>query len=189
MIDLQRPSFNDAFELSEKYKVPLHPYYNLFWHDITVDDLIILSDYIKKHGRIADSSLILPKTDEIKKILIELGALHKQKEGNLVIDRYTYPIIRCCGLNIEGKNIIEEKRHKILENYDKNKDILSLISHLAGITVKAKAPFRIGTRMGRPEKAAERKMRPPPHVLFPIGNYGGNQRLVRNAASFGKIEV
>jgi len=43
--------------------------------------------------------------------------------------------------------------------------------------------------MGRPEKAAARKMRPPPHVLFPIGNYGGNQRLIRNAAAAGIIEV
>ena len=43
--------------------------------------------------------------------------------------------------------------------------------------------------MGRPEKAADRKMRPPPHVLFPIGNFGGNQRLIRNAADLGTIEI
>ncbi len=43
--------------------------------------------------------------------------------------------------------------------------------------------------MGRPEKAAARKMRPPPHVLFPLGNYGGNQRLLRTAAEKGDIEV
>ena len=189
IIDLQKPSFDDAVELATKYNIPLHPYYNLFWHDITVDDLLLLSNYIREHGKIDDSFLILPKNDEIKRILIELGALHKQKEGNIIIGRYSYPIIRCCGLNIKGENIIEEERRKILDNVDKNKEIISLVTHLAGVTIRAKAPFRIGTRMGRPEKAAERKMRPPPHVLFPIGNYGGNQRLIRNAANIGKIEV
>ncbi len=32
-------------------------------------------------------------------------------------------------------------------------------------------------------------MRPPPHVLFPLGDYGGNQRLVKNAAENVTIEV
>ena len=43
--------------------------------------------------------------------------------------------------------------------------------------------------MGRPEKASPRRMRPPPHVLFPVGNYGGNQRLINSAAEKGKIKV
>ena len=189
-IDLQKPSHMDAFEISTKYNIPLHPYYNLFWHDIAPDDLVLLSSYVKEHGEIDnDSSLVLPINDDIKNILIELGVLHKQKEGNLIIDRYSYPLIRCCGLNIKEKTIVEDKRRKILEKIDEDKDIMSLVSNLAGINVRARAPFRIGTRMGRPEKAAERKMRPPPHVLFPIGNYGGNQRLIRNAADVGKIEV
>ena len=189
-IDLQKPSYMDAFEISTKYNIPLHPYYNLFWHDIVPDDLALLSNYVKEHGEIDnDSSLILPRNDEIKNILVELGALHKQKEGNLIIDRYSYPIIRCCGLNIKDKSIVEDKSHKNLEDVDDSKDVISLVSHLAGIDIRAKAPFRIGTRMGRPEKAAERKMKPPPHVLFPIGHYGGNQRLIRNAADIGKIEV
>jgi hypothetical protein len=32
-------------------------------------------------------------------------------------------------------------------------------------------------------------MRPPPHVLFPLGDYGGNQRLVKTAAENVTIEV
>jgi DNA polymerase II large subunit len=34
----------------------------------------------------------------------------------------------------------------------------------------------IAVRVGRPEKAAERKMKPPVHVLFPIGSKGGSTR-------------
>ena len=75
-------------------------------------------------------------------------------------------MLLCCGLVAKEKKIVEKKGIK------ENKDVIALVSDLSDITIRAKAPFRIGTRMGRPEKAAERKMRPPPHVLFPIGNNG-----------------
>jgi DNA polymerase II large subunit len=186
-INLKEPSWTDAIEISTKYKVSLHPYYNLFWHDITREDLVLLSKYVKEHGKLGkDLSLILPKDDEIKRILIELGALHKYRDGNFILNRYSNPVIRCCGLEIKEDKIVETDRLKNLKSKD---DTVSIVSKLLGITVRPRAPFRIGTRMGRPEKAAARKMRPPPHVLFPIGNYGGNQRLIRNAADLGKIEV
>jgi DNA polymerase II large subunit len=43
--------------------------------------------------------------------------------------------------------------------------------------------------MGRPEKAKERMMKPPVHVLFPLGNFGGIQRLVKTAAENTNISV
>ena len=188
-INLVALSPKDAFEISIRYDVPLHPYYNLFWHDIDIGDLKKLSDYIKANGKIKDESLTLPKDDDIKRLLIELGCLHKQREGNLIIDRYSYPLIRCCGLDIKDNNIVESERFEFLSKVDEKDNLLFVVTKLAGITVRPRSPYRIGTRMGRPEKAAARKMRPPPHVLFPIGDYGGNQRLIRNAADIGTIEV
>ena len=188
-INLEKPSFKDAFEISVRYNVPLHPYYNLFWHDITIEELKKLSLFIKENGKIVDESLILPKDDEIKRILVELGCLHIQREGNLIIDRYFYPLVICCGLDNKNNSIIETERFKILSKLDEKEKTTSAVSKLAGITIKPRSPYRIGTRMGRPEKAAARKMRPPPHVLFPIGNLGGNQRLIRNAADLGTIEI
>ena len=189
-INLQEPSATDTFEISKKYDVPLHPFYNLFWHDITPDELVFLSKKVREHGKITeDSKLALPKDTETKRILVELGALHKQREENLILDRYSYALIRCCGLDIKDKIIVDTERFKILENIKDGDETVSLVSRLADIQIIARAPFRIGTRMGRPEKASPRKMRPPPHVLFPLGNYGGNQRLIRIAAEKGKIEV
>ena len=51
------------------------------------------------------------------------------------------------------------------------------------------APCRIGCRMGRPEKAAPREMKGKPHCIFPIGNEGGPQRLITEAANKGTILV
>ena len=188
-INIKQPEFKDSFEISKKYDIALHPYYNLFWHDITVNDLKTLSNYVKESGSFSESTLILPKDNELKRILIELGALHKQREGNLILDRYSQAIIRCCGLDLKENKIIESERFEIIKNAKEEDDIILLVSKLANVTIKPRSPFRIGTRMGRPEKAAARKMKPPPHVLFPIGNYGGNQRLIRDAADLIKIDV
>lgn len=189
-INLKQPSFPDAIELSTKYNIPLHPYYNLFWHDITKEDLIQLINYVKKHGKIENNKLILPKNNEIKRILINLGALHIQRQDNIILDRYTPALIRCCGLDIKENQIIETDRYKQLDEIIKNEEnITQIVTKLSGVAIKPRAPTRIGARMGRPEKAAARKMRPPPHVLFPVGDYGGNQRLIRNAAEKGIIEV
>ncbi len=40
---------------------------------------------------------------------------------------------------------------------------------------------------GRPEKAKERKMKPPVQVLFPIGLAGGPSRDIKKAAEEGKV--
>ena len=185
-INLEKPTWDEAIFLSKKYKIPLHPYYNLFWHDITLEDLKRLREYIKNNGEIEEEKLTIPDDKDIKNILIEIGALHKKREEKLIFERYTQPLITCLGLEIKDKKIVEKNK---IKNTKKEENIIQTISELSGIQIRPRAPFRIGTRMGRPEKAAERKMRPPPHVLFPVGNYGGNQRLLGKAAEKSKIEV
>ena len=75
-IDLKNPSSKDVFDLSECFSIPLHPNYNLFWHDIENDMLIKLSNFIKDQGKIHNDEelkLILPNNREIKNILIPLN--------------------------------------------------------------------------------------------------------------------
>jgi DNA polymerase II large subunit len=175
--------------LSEHYHIPLHPDYNLFWHDLPTKDVVKLAGFIKTQGTIVmedQLTLVLPNTPELKTILIELGALHTQREGTLRLDRYVYPLIRCTGLDVNDGRLIDTARSSPPSETETTP---SYVSRLAGVTVRARAPFRIGARMGRPEKASPRKMRPPPHVLFPLGNYGGSQRLVTTAAENELIEI
>ena len=187
-IDLKHPSFNESVEISLKYNIPIHPDYNLFWHDITTLQVKELSKFVKENGVIDENdNLILPINQHVKDILIDLGVLYKKKIDTIVIGKYSLPLIRCLGLDIKDGNIIETDRIHFLE--EDSDDTISLVSHLSGLIIREKAPFRIGTRMGRPEKAAERKMRPPPHVLFPLGHYGTNQRLFSKAAEYEHIEV
>ena len=69
------------------------------------------------------------------------------------------------------------------------KTTIEAVNAVSPVEIKNKAPAYIGTRVGRPEKSKERLMRPAPHGLFPIGNYGGSRRLIATAAKKGSIKV
>jgi DNA polymerase II large subunit len=55
--------------------------------------------------------------------------------------------------------------------------------HLSGMKMRSRSGTRIGGRMGRPGKSKPRKMNPPPHVLFPLGDSGGARRSFQSASS------
>ena len=170
------PSPQEAFELSKKYGIPLHPAYTCFWHDVDIDAIKKLKDAIK-NGIYKNGKLYLHKDKEIKEILLELGVVHLEREFYVIEEPYA--LIKTLGFEIENDAIVERRNSN-------KKDVMEAINEMAGIKIMPKAPSRIGARMGRPEKAAERKMKASPHVLFPVGNAGGRERLVNHA---GKVEV
>ena len=49
----------------------------------------------------------------------------------------------------------------------------TIISKSSGIQIRNKFSTSIGVRIGRPEKAAPRQMKPPTHTLFPVNDKGG----------------
>ena len=172
----------DAFEVSERYNIPLHPDYNLFWHDLNVEDIKELSEYIENNSSWKDGRLYIKKNGKIKRLLVVLGALHMDRE-EYILERFSYPLLRCLGLDVKDGDIVRVRK---LKDFD---DPISLVSYLSGIKIMKRAPTRIGTRMGRPEKAKERKMKPPIHSLFPIGSEVGNRRLITDAAKMKEVTV
>ncbi len=180
-VDIKNPSPEDVFSISENFGVPLHPSYNLFWHDVTPDEIAMLARAVE-NARF-NGTLNIPKDAELKEILLKLGALHREEDA-MVIEKYAYPIIRGCGFDVDKNGEITKKRDADPGKYH---DSLKMASELSGISIMPRAPQRIGTRMGRPEKAAERTMRATPHVLFPVGAAGGRERLVNAAARTNKI--
>ncbi len=100
--------------------------------------------------------------------------LHRIHEGKIIIDK-PLPFIRCLGLDRD-----------LNKNWStvKSTDSIGLVNELSGLIVRARAPIRIGARMGRPEKSNKRKMTPAPHVLFPIGDSAGNTRKMEAAAGY-----
>ncbi|KAA0000843.1 MAG: DNA polymerase II large subunit [Thermoplasmata archaeon] len=168
-------SFEQAFNLAKEYDIPLHPSYNLFWHDISKEELNELREAVK--NGIYDGKLYLEKSEKLKEILLKLGVLHKERE-EYVIEKYADVLLKCCGF--------EAKEGKIVEVRKSDKEPMEAVQEMAGIKIMPKSLHRIGARMGRPEKAAERKMKATPHLLFPVGSAGGKERLLNSAK---KVEV
>ena len=79
------------------------------------------------------------------------------------------------------KNPEKYLRAQILEDDHAVDGILTQIRQISRLRWEHSAPVRVGCRMGRPEKSAPRE-KPTVHSLFPIELYGGNQRLIANAA-------
>ena len=85
-------------------------------------------------------------------------------------------------------SVILEAAEALLDEHTVD-GVLWLVRKCSDLRWVASAPCRIGCRMGRPEKAAPREMKGKPHCIFPIGNEGGPQRLITQAANKGQIRV
>lgn len=168
----------NAVELSRENGYPLHPKFIYFWDYVETEDIKKLRDWISEQGEIYDGKLILPNESEKKKILESVGIQHEVEES-IIIPEFE-PILFSLGLDEESLTEIKKSEEDRPLDY---------ITELAGVPIKSKGPTNIGSRMARPEKAKERKMSPPVHGLFPLGEAGGSERLVKKAVEKNVIEV
>lgn len=161
--DWESPTYERAKEMCSQFGVALHPKFNLMWSDVSADRLRELSAAILAGGKYTDGEIVMPRENSSKRILEDLCAPHRVIDGAVHMDRqYSLPMLDCLGLSSSGGAIA---RRKALEGDDS----LAAISAAAGYMVRARAGTRIGSRMGRPEKAKERELTPKIHCVFPMG--------------------
>ena len=184
-LQTKKLTVEEAFKITEEFNVPLHPEYTYYYNDISIKDLVDLSqwldtrrDYLEKEYQNGED-LELDLSYQ-KRILEVMGLCHKMENKKVLIDRnHAYSLL---------KTINGDYSKYLADEYYKMK-VVDIINENIDFEIKDKAPCYIGTRVGRPEKSKERLMKPAPHVLFPIGNNGGNRRLVAEAAKKKKIKV
>ena len=190
--DWREPDYQRAKEISRAYGVPLHPRFNLFWYDVPLDDLKGLRRHVLTTGTWKEGKLAVLLEPLTKRTLETLGALHNVSGKTVVLDHYALPLVEGLGLEVEGSRIRERVPLEDPGGDDGamfSSPVLRAVSQAMGIEVRARAVTRIGSRMARPEKAKERKMKPPPHALFPLGQSGGMQRLVSTAMDQSRVEA
>jgi len=168
------PEAKDArslFGFSRLHDIPLHPDFTFHWHDITIEQIKSLAQWLKE-GRLEMEGdrvreLRLPP-GEAKRVLEELLVEHRVSDGMAVLESdIAFALLSSLGaLHGEKIDLSEFDR-----SWDASKAALALVNELSKIRIKAKAPTYIGARMGRPEKAKERAMEGSPHVLFPTGSF------------------
>ncbi|NHJ85814.1 MAG: DNA polymerase II large subunit, partial [Asgard group archaeon] len=183
------PTQLEALSFSYELLIPLHPYFNYAWHDISFDDFFELRNDIITY-RVKDKKIItevtsnpdaivLPKDFISKRTLEKVGIPHTVKKNYIVLDENNLILEHCMQL-------INTSFNK--ENIDRTPG--PPFEHMVPFEIKYKIPIYSGARMGRPEKAKERKMNPPVHSLFPLEmEGGGNKRLILEATKNKEIEV
>ena len=157
-------------------KLALHPKYSFYWESISIDELLLLQKELVKRFNTADTGQAIqhfksPELDyqsKLKDILERLGVVHSLKnDGQLIVLNDMNQVNSLYMLLYQDKNNIDVKQLRTkISTHD-------YVFEISGITVKQKFASSIAVPVGRPEKAAERKMKPPVHVLFPVGNKGG----------------
>ncbi|MFX0063884.1 MAG: LAGLIDADG family homing endonuclease, partial [Candidatus Hermodarchaeota archaeon] len=165
----ERPTAQEAIDLAKITGTYLHPKYTFLWHDLSISDLLNLRKWLKTNWN-RETGIIEGSADQsIKKILERAGISHKVSGNRISIKFFSAILIELLQLS-----------HKTWEfdksSLPKEPSALDLINTLSDIKVRWKAPVRTGCRMGRPEKARERKMKPPVHLLFPVGSGAGRKR-------------
>ncbi len=176
-----KPSAELAIELSKNLKIPLHPKFTYFWNGISGSEFNNLVNFANEHFQIASgkhTTLAFPYNDTVKKILDKICIPQTIKGELIYFNDHSLPLIECLGL---GRNV---------KNPNLNlSTTIEIITQMTGIALREKVPCYLGARMGRPEKAKHRTMKPAVHSLFPIGKEGGRTRSIKEAISKGKAFV
>jgi DNA polymerase II large subunit len=166
------PTAEDALRIAKHSNIPLHPRYTYFWENIAPQDFDQLrSRLMDKAQTVASATRIVTRNEPLTKAILEnLCFPHNVDHESIVIEAEAPILYECLGLS-SPSNPLE------------GGDVFQKIAQASGIRVMKKAPVYVGARMGRPEKAKRREMRPLVHCLFPVGLGGGPRRSIVEAAT------
>lgn len=188
-------SFENAVEISKKYRIPLHPKFIFYWTQISGEEFRVLLEWLKLAK--SEGKIVFPynKSDQEKfslgkRALELLGIEHEVSIENVVLNKESsMALLANLGLD---PNILEERESALknifyIERYLLEKPVLEIINSISEFEIKDKAGEFVGARMARPEKAKLRKLTGSPNVLFPVGKEGGRLRSIQEAVEKGKV--
>ncbi len=156
------PTLDEALKLSLDFQIPLHPQYLYYWDQISPEEL----SKILHPNRINENSI--EYSIKVKNILEKLGVPHKMNNNQIILEKEEARIFY---------NLLFRQEPQINDS-----STPKILSKSSGIQIKNKFSTSIGVRIGRPEKAAPRQMKPPTHILFPVNDKGGPTRDLLKAS-------
>ena len=176
-VDLATPAPTTAIEWAQTYDAPLHPTYTYLWHDIDVDQFDALAAAVAD-GEVVEDALRI--RSDVAAILETLLVEHHQGDDRITLPEWR-PLAASLGVTEDLKRTwtLDDLSTEVREW----PNAMRAVEAVAPFAVRERAPTRVGSRMGRPEKSEDRELSPAVHTLFPIGEAGGDQRDVGAAAS------
>ena len=179
-----KPTVKEAVLLSLHFGVPLHPSHTFFWSSLTsIQEVELLSKWLAQSEVSFEGDVVCRISGSLDlavvALLRKLLAPHKQLDGKIVLEgEVAGAFAFCLGYG-----------SKLTVDISQADSVCKALSLLAGVEIKDKAPSFVGARMGRPEKAKRREMKPLVHVLFPVSLAGGSHRDIVEAGKKGPVFV
>jgi DNA polymerase II large subunit len=168
------PSPHECLAISQKIGVPLHPRYTWFWERLSPEDWRFLREKIGSHLAGSKAAATTPMEPTVKALLETLCIPHTVEDNSISFGEERIVLAACLGV---GKPAPEHI----------GKNGLEASQAVGGFLMLPRGGTFIGARMGRPEKAKRREMRPVIHCLFPLGLAGGPRRNIVEAVSSGSV--
>ncbi|MHB1829867.1 MAG: DNA polymerase II large subunit [Candidatus Micrarchaeaceae archaeon] len=186
-IDHKTIGFNAAYDLSIKYSVPIHPKFLLEFQAVDKNSIIELAMHIIRNSEVRGSDiyglegLSLERNESIGRTLDLLNVPHKQTPERIIIGAdFSKSIVSSLGLVDSDRKTLKVNELAI-DKYDIGaQDALTMLGAVSPYKIPRRSTY-IAARIGRPEKAKERLMKPAPNILFPIGGFGGRNRNITSA--------
>ena len=173
-------NFKEALAVSGSWNVGLYPKYLFEFQAVSVQELSVLAGLLYKKaggkGSVFDiEGIYLDNISDVKRVLELLQVPHRVTAEGILIDADNSQSLMCSmGLADAEGNITGS-----VPAYEGEGPVHALNS-VAKIKIPVRSKF-IGARVGRPEKAKERLMKPALNVLFPVSEYGGKERNISKA--------
>ncbi len=177
-----KPNAKEAIAISSTLGVPLHPFFTFFWENVSPEEFGALRNWLLSSETKAENTIVQEivglKDKAIKGLLEKICIPHEVLANKITIKNDEAHIFALC---LGG--------HVPKQQIDFSKSVFESMQKFTDIPIREKAPSFVGARMGRPEKAKRREMKPLVHALFPVGLAGGSRRNLTEAANKSVIEV
>ncbi|MDA4131623.1 MAG: DNA polymerase II large subunit, partial [Thaumarchaeota archaeon] len=173
------PSAVEALAISRQSGIPLHPSYSPRFDRVSPAELLELRTAMSQSGRDIEVNIT---SHHIEDALQHLLVPYTRNKESATISEEWATILGTL-MDVGNKADMTD-----VSSWDPDR-VLELIHHLSGVTVGMQTTATVGMRVGRPEKAMLRHMKPPVHVLFPVGAAGGSARDLLAASKHGSMRV
>jgi DNA polymerase II large subunit len=167
------PSAAEAIAISQSLGISLHPSHTPRFDRVGLTDLAELRKYSVLEG---PDVVINANIPQIRWILNTCLIEHRIEGGVAIVSGEPALILRTL-LRLTEPDLVLTSEEP------------DYIKRLSGVQLGRQSTTTIGIRVGRPEKAMVRKMKPPVHTLFPVGYEGGPMRDVFAAAKAGTVRI
>ena len=170
----QVPSAIEAISISRALGIPLHPTYTPRFDRVNQSDLLEL----RNKSRSEDRDIVIDIKDRHTEWVLRSCLIEHRIEGDTaIVSGDTALVLRTLlrlGDDLESTDFADQA---------------DLVKSLSGLQLGRQSTTTIGVRVGRPEKAMVRRLKPPVHTLFPVGYAGGQHRDVFAAAKQRNLSI